>query len=42
MLEQLTRLSNIECLELYLEFIKNKQNYSPQDRLALEQFFEDG
>jgi hypothetical protein len=42
MFDQLTRLSAMERLELYLDFIKNRKKYSPEEQLALEEFFEGG
>jgi hypothetical protein len=42
MIDQLTRLSAIERLELYLDFIKNRKKYSPEEQCRIEEYFEDG
>ncbi len=41
MTEQLTRLGAKERLTLYVDFDKNRTKYSPEERMALDLFFED-
>lgn len=38
----MTRLDGIDRLELYLDYLKNKKKYTPEEREALEEYFEDG
>jgi hypothetical protein len=42
MIDQLTRLSAMERLELYLDFLKNRKSYSPEECCRIEKYFEDG
>lgn len=42
MIDLLKNIEEIERLELYVNFIKNKKQYSEQERKKLESYFEDG
>lgn len=42
MTTQLETLTDIERLQLYLDYLENRKKYSPEDRKELDKFFEDG
>jgi len=42
MLDYLKRLTAIERLEYYVNYLKNRDHYSPEDQKKLDRYFEDG
>lgn len=41
MLDYLEKLSNIERLDYFVNYFKNRDSYSPEDREQLDRYFED-
>lgn len=41
MYDYLERLSTLERLEHYVDYLKNRTSYTPEDREILDRFFED-